>query len=154
MTSCTSAKVAWRLDRIDGMDTLTTKKSRPTRKAAARMTASDFHRRGSGAGTALAVADVDLVLPVMQSRFPAQLEDSGYSTRNGCTGARSLADWKAGNVRRAPGRRVFRSDTGPRQSDPSWNGHADSGPNCVRSGRSCRGERAGVSVRRRTRSRA
>src|SRR3954470_14330314 len=118
MTSCTSAKVAWRLDRIDGMDTLTTKKSRPTRKAAARMTASDFQRPGSGAGTVVAVgaAELDVVLPLMRLLLFSAVDGSGYSTRNGCTGAQSTADWDARKLRRTLRRHMFRSVAGSCQS--------------------------------------
>ena len=48
MTSCNSANVACRSARIEGIETFTTKKSNPARKAAAMITASDFHRPGSG----------------------------------------------------------------------------------------------------------
>src|ERR1041385_6827077 len=62
MMSCTSANVACRLDRMDGIDTLTTKKSRPTRNAAARTTASDSQRPGSVPETPVAAADGAVVL--------------------------------------------------------------------------------------------
>src|SRR5947209_5816033 len=57
---------------MDGIDTLTTKKSKATRNAAARITASDFQRPGSGAKTAVAAVELSFIGLLLPSQSTIQ----------------------------------------------------------------------------------
>src|SRR3954452_1997929 len=73
MTNWTSAKVACRSAPIEGIETLTTKKANPARKAAARITASDFHRPGSGGSITGTGAAADIGRDGVEGAFMVDL---------------------------------------------------------------------------------
>src|SRR5215472_2454547 len=91
MMSCTSAKVAFRLARMEGMDTFTMKKSRAARNAPMRTTASELHRPGSGvsedAGEVLIrlVAEAETFIGPLVVGFRIRLPGNGvWLFYNGC----------------------------------------------------------------------
>src|SRR3569833_2123367 len=89
MMNCTSAKVACRLARIEGMDTLTMKKSSAARKAPVRTTASELHLPGSGvsteaAGGLVVVAEAETFIGPLVIGFRILVRGKVWLFYNGC----------------------------------------------------------------------